>query len=424
MKKHTNKHLRPESQMMSYGYNPFWSEGAIKPPIFQTSTFEFATAESGKQFFAKAYGKIDEINEPMGLIYSRLNNPNLEIFEQRLSLWDKAEESAVFASGMAAISSTLMAFTKPGDYILSSIPVYGGTNFFMENILTKYGIETIFFTPEETKEDILARIDKANARNKIAIVYAETPANPTNQLIDLDLCKEIVDTCNCDGQTPIFAVDNTFMGPIWQQPKKHGADIILYSATKYIGGHSDIIAGAASGSHEHMAAVKGMRTFLGNMPSPQTASLLTRSLETLKVRMEAQAANAKKVAEYLSSHPMVEKIYYFSMIENHRDQEIFDRHFSSTGAMISFDILGGEKEAFQFLNSLTLIKLAVSLGGTESLAQHPQTMTHTDMNEELKALTGVNEKLVRISIGLEHYQDIIDDLEHAFLAIQEAENIQ
>lgn len=412
--KYSNNKLHAESLMMSYGYNPFWSEGSIKAPLFQTSTFEFSSAEAGKQFFAKAYGHVDEIAEPDGLIYSRLNNPNLEIVEHRLCLWDKAEECAVFSSGMAAISTTIMEFTKPGDVVLCSLPVYGGTNFFTEHILSKYNIQVIYFTPTDTKDSILEKIDEAGARNKLALIHTETPANPTIQLIDLDMLAEVKAACNCQGEPTIFTVDNTFMGPVWQHPLAHGADIVLYSATKYIGGHSDLIAGAALGSAHLMKRVKGLRTFNGSMASPYTCWLMMRSLETLKIRMEQQAVNAAHIANYLQNHAMVDKLLYLGMLDNERDRDIFKRHFSSTGAMIAFYIKGGEKEAFRFLDSLTLIKLAVSLGSTESLAEHPQTMTHTDMSEELKNQSGVNDQLIRISIGLENAQDLIEDIDHAF----------
>ncbi len=415
MSKHTNKNLRPESQMMSHGYNPFWSEGSLKPPIFQTSTFEFSSAEEGKAFFAQAYGKEEQSEDGTGLIYSRINNPNLEILEHRLCLWDNAEECAAFESGMAAISTVLMSFTKPGDVILCSLPVYGGSNFFMEKILPKYGIHTIYFLPNEREEEILAKVKQQNALGKISIIYVESPANPTLQLIDLDRCFQLKKQLKQDDQVePLFVVDNTFMGPIWQKPMKHGADIVLYSATKYIGGHSDLIAGAALGTSEHIAQVKALRTFLGNMASPHTSWLLTRSLESLQVRMEKQAENAKQVAAYLKKHPLVERLHFLGNLQSDEDIDLFRRHFSSTGAMLAFEIKGGEPEAFQFLNALTLIKLAVSLGGTESLAEHPKTMTHTDMDDELKEICGVNDQLIRLSIGVEHAQDLIDDLAHAF----------
>ncbi len=413
-KKRSIKHA--ESEMMRYGYNPFWSEGALKPPIFQTSTFEFSSAEEGKAFFAKAYGKVEEIEQPMGLIYSRINNPNLEIFESRLCLWDHAEACAVFNSGMAAISTCLMTFTKPGDTILCSLPVYGGTNYFIENILAQYGISVLYFFPNEDVETVWQRIQAEQKEHNISVIYCETPANPTNQLIDLEMCGQLKNRLN----NALLLVDNTFMGPIWQKPLDLGADLVLYSATKYIGGHSDVIAGAITGSAQHIKALKDMRTFLGNMASPYTAWLLTRSLETLQVRMEKQAGNAQKVAAFLKGHHLVNKLYYLGYITP-RDQAIFNRQCTGAGAMISFEIKGGEKEAFRFLNALTLIKLAVSLGGTESLAEHPKTMTHTDMDEALKKLCGVSDGLIRLSIGIEHVDDIIDDLNYAFTTVENTE---
>ena len=208
------------------------------------------------------------------------------------------------------------------------------------------------------------------------------------------------------------------MGPIWQHPLQFGADLIIYSATKYIGGHSDVIAGAVLGNHELMSRVKTLRTFLGNMISPYTAWLLLRSLETLKVRMDKQAENAQKVAEYLSNHPKVEKVYYLGLLEeSDRDYKVYKKQCSGAGAMISFDIIGGEKEAFQFLNELKLIKLAVSLGSTESLAQHPNRMTHSGVDQELRLKLKITDKMIRLSVGIEHYKDIISDISQAFNAV-------
>lgn len=415
--KKTNRDLRPESQMMSHGYNPFWSEGAIKQPIFQTSTYEFASAAEGKEFFAKAYGKIDSEGATQGLIYSRINHPNLEIFENRLCLWDKTESCAAFSSGMAAITTTFMTFVKPREVILCSLPVYGGTVYFLENILPAYNIKTVYFYPNQSEEEINEMIDQQGIRDQISMIYVESPANPTNQLIDIEMCSRLAKQVGREKEC-LVAIDNTFMGPLWQRPKKNGADIILYSATKYIGGHSDLIAGAALGSKEHIDQIKGTRSFFGNMASAQTSWLLSRSLETLQVRMEKQAQNAELVASYLEEQPLVDQLFYLGRIQDEHQQEIFDRHFTSPGAMISFNLKGGEKEAFQFLDSLTLIKLAVSLGGTETLAEHPYSMTHTDMDEELKAISNVTENLIRVSIGVEHPQDLIDDLAHAFQQVQ------
>lgn len=403
--------------MMSYGYKPALSEGAIKCPIFQTSTFVFHNAMEGKKFFEVAYGlREKEQDEELGLIYSRLNNPDLEILENRLCLWDEADDCAVFESGMSAISTAMLEFMEPGDLLLYSRPVYGGTDHFINHFLKKLNIESIGFLPNESKEEIISRINASGRADRLAMIHIETPANPTNALVDIEMCAEIKAHFSTDEKDVILSVDNTYMGPVWQHPLKHGADLVLYSATKYIGGHSDVIAGACLGSKELMARVKGLRTFLGNMAGPWTGWLLMRSLETLKVRMDQQAINAKHVAEFLKSHPKVENIYYLGeMAKNGTENEkaIIKKQYSSHGAMISFDIKGGEKEAFKFLDSLKLIKLAVSLGGTESLAEHPQTMTHADVDQDAKEQLNITEKLVRLSIGVENYNDLIADINQA-----------
>ncbi len=412
--------MKPESLMMSYGYKPELSEGAIKCPIFQTSTFVFKSAEEGKAFFEVAYGHREKNEgEELGLIYSRINNPDLEILENRLTLWDEAEECAVFESGMAAITTVLLEFLKPGDLLLISNPVYGGSDHFIKKILPKFGINVAEFSVGQTKEEIIQLVQNTGIADKLAIVYIETPANPTNDLIDIEESKEIAKYFSTSEKEIYLAVDNTYMGPIWQHPLKHGADLVLYSATKYIGGHSDVIAGACLGSKELMKRVKGLRTFLGNMASPNSGWLLLRSLETLKVRMDTQAINAEKVAAFLNTHPLVEKVYYIGNLSEKDGAQfnIKNKQCLSNGGMISFDVKGAEKDAFRFLNSLKLIKLAVSLGGTESLAEHPATMTHVDLDPALKNKLSITEKMVRLSIGVEFHEDIIYDIEQALTKI-------
>ena len=412
--------MKPESLMMSYGYKPELSEGAIKCPIFQTSTFVFKSAEEGKAFFEVAYGHREKNEgEELGLIYSRINNPDLEILENRLTLWDEAEECAVFESGMAAITTVLLEFLKPGDLLLISNPVYGGSDHFIKKILPKFGINVAEFSVGQTKEEIIQLVENTGISNKLAMVYIETPANQTNDLIDIEESKEIAKYFSSSEKEIYLAVDNTYMGPIWQHPLKHGADLVLYSATKYIGGHSDVIAGACLGSKELMQRVKGLRTFLGNMASPNSGWLLLRSLETLKVRMDTQAINAEKVAAFLNTHPLVEKVYYIGNLSQKDGAQfhIKNKQCLSNGGMISFDVKGAEKDAFRFLNSLKLIKLAVSLGGTESLAEHPATMTHIDLDPALKTKLSISEKMVRLSIGVEFYEDIIYDIEQALSKI-------
>lgn len=412
----SKKHdFKPESLMMSHGYKPELSEGSIKSPIFQTSTFVFKNAQEGKAFFEVAYGlREKESSEEIGLIYSRINNPDLEILETRLKLWDEADDCAVFESGMAAISTALLEFLSPGDVLLYSSPLYGGTDHFINDFLKKIGVHTISFTPNDTQEDIVKRLKNSGLANKLAMIFIETPANPTNALIDIEMCKSIADRYSSPDKKVYLAVDNTYMGPLWQHPLKHGADLTLYSATKYIGGHSDLIAGACCGSHDVISRIKVLRTFLGNMAAPQTGWLLMRSLETLKIRMEQQAENAKHVADYLNKHDKVEKVYYLGLIpEGTAEHNIYKRQYESPGAMLSFDIKGKEKEAFAFIDNLKLIKLAVSLGGTESLVEHPATMTHAGVDPTFREELSITEKLVRISVGVENYNDLIWDIEQA-----------
>jgi methionine-gamma-lyase len=405
------RELKPESLMMSYGYEAARSEGAIKCPIFQTSTFVFKTAEEGKRFFEIAYGlKKKGPKEELGLIYSRLNNPDLEILEDRLTLWDEAEACAVFESGMAAISTLLLEYASPGDLILHSEPIYGGTDYFLHHVLPRFGVATLGFPADATEEDIRKLLKKSGKADKLAIVLVETPSNPTNRLIDVEACSRIAK----DAGVPL-AVDNTFLGPLWQHPLKLGADFVLYSATKFIGGHSDVIAGVCLGSAEGIQRVRTLRTFLGTLAGPWTGWLLLRSLETLKLRMTCQMKNARYVADYLNDHPKVKKVHYLGLLEQGtREHEIYKRACVSPGSMISFDIKGGQKAAFRFLNALKLFTLAVSLGGTESLAEHPGTMTHADVAPKDQRRMGIGDGMVRLSIGVENPEDLVADLKQAF----------
>jgi len=407
--------LQPESLMMSYGYRPEWSEGAIKCPIFQTSTFVFKTAEEGKAFFEVAYGLREKReNETSGLIYSRINNPDLEILEDRLTLWDGAEEAAVFESGMAAIATTLLRFLRPGDFILHSEPVYGGTDYFINHVLPEFGVEPIGVRAGTNCDTVRKILNEKNARGKLRMIYAETPANPTNTLVDIEECAQLAKEYSTEDKNVLLVVDNTFLGPLWQHPLKHGADLVIYSATKYIGGHSDLIAGVCLGSKKLMDEIKMYRSIMGAMSGPWTGWLLLRSLETLKIRMTQQVDNAKHIAEFLNDHPKIESLYYLGYLEEDDPQyEIYKKQCLSPGAMISFDIKGGEEEAFKFINALKLIHLAVSLGGTESLVEHPGTMTHSDIPKDEQERMGISEKMVRLSIGVENYQDLIADIKQA-----------
>ena len=420
MSKKPIRNFRPESLMMTYGYKPELSEGSLKCPIFQSSTFVFENAEAGKAFFEVAYGlREQEQGEEPGLIYSRLNNPDLEILERRLCLWDQAEDCAIFESGMAAIATTFLEFLQPGDLLLYSNPIYGGTAHFIQHFLKKLGIHCIAFDETHSQEELIRLIEDSGMAAKLGMIYVETPANPTNTLIDLKMCSQVARYFSRAEKEVLLVVDNTYMGPIWQQPLALGADLVLYSATKYIGGHSDVIAGACLGNSDLMKRVKTLRTFMGNMAAPWTSWLLMRSLETLKLRMDKQAENAQKIARYLAQHSQVEAVHYLGLLspEDGLEYTIYQEQCLGPGAMISFEVPGGETAAFRFINQLKLVKLAVSLGGTETLVQHPATMTHAAIPESEKQRYGIKSNLIRLSVGVEHTDDLITDLEQALAVL-------
>ncbi|HVO05835.1 MAG TPA: cystathionine gamma-synthase family protein [Burkholderiaceae bacterium] len=411
--------LAPETLMMGFGFDPMLSEGSLKPPLFQTSTFVFPSAQAGKDFFATMQGrrKLGPDEEP-GLVYSRFNNPNLEVLEDRLALWDEAEASLAFASGMAAISTCLWAYLRPGDVVVQSQPIYGGTETLMHSILPEFGVRQFGFEVEGGVTAMRAAMQAAQAAGRVAAVYLETPANPTNGLVDIAEARRLADAVGVQGKRPPVIVDNTMLGPIYCTPLAHGADLAVTSLTKYVGGHSDLIGGGVSGAKEMLAPVRRMRSTLGTMCDPHTAWLLLRSLETLKLRMTASAAGARRVAEFLRDHPKIDNVWYLDFLpKGHPDRPLHERQNKSAGSTFSFEVKGGERAAFALLDRLEVIKLAVSLGGTETLASHPASTTHSGMPpEELKRFS-ITPALIRISIGVEEPQDLIADLQQALAAV-------
>ena len=313
--------------MMGYGYDPHLSERSLKPPLFLTSTFVFRSAEDGKAFFELAYGlRKQRPNEEPGLIYSRINNPDLEMLEDRLAIWDEAENSLVFASGMAAISTALWAYARPGTAILHSDPIYGGTDFLLKKILPQFGVYPVAFNAEGGVEAMQIAAETAQKLGSVAAIYIETPANPTNGIVDIAAARVVAERLAADGRRVPLIVDNTFLGPLYQTPLALGADIVVTSLTKYIGGHSDLIAGGCSGSAAMLQPIRGMRTILGTMCDPHTGWLLMRSLETLKIRMTASSQGAEQVANFLSAHPNVASVWYLGFLPKaHPDREVFER---------------------------------------------------------------------------------------------------
>jgi methionine-gamma-lyase len=407
--------LRPETLMMGFGYDCRLSEGALKCPIFQTSTFVFESAEAGKAFFELAYGLREKgpAEEP-GLIYSRINNPDLQVLEERLCIWDGAESALVFSSGMAAIATTILAYLRPGDVFLFSEPIYGGSDYLARRILPEFGIRTVSFRAGRP-EELDHAVRTASSQGPLRMIYVETPANPTNALVDIAHCAALARELEAsDGTRPLVVVDNTFLGPLWQKPLRHGADLVVYSLTKYIGGHSDLIAGACLGDERLVAPVRVTRTIFGTMADAWTGWLTMRSLETLKLRMTSSMKNARYVAEFLAEHPRIRKVRYLGLLpEDDPQVEVYRRQCEAAGATFAFEVDGGEAEAFRVLNALQLVKLAVSLGGTESLAEHPATMTHADISRSVQEAMGISAGMIRISVGIEHPEDVIADLRQA-----------
>jgi methionine-gamma-lyase len=408
--------LHPETLMLNHGYDPFFSEGAVKPPVFLTSTFVFPSAEDGRDFFDQAAGRKEAPpGQGAGLVYSRFNQPNSEIVEGRLAVYEGAEEAVVFASGMAAITTTILAFARPGDVIVHSQPLYGGTEVLLARTLANFGIGALGFADGLDAGDIAAAVKAASSKGRVPLVYVETPANPTNSLVDIALVARICDDLGTkQGRRPLLLCDNTLLGPVFQKPLRHGADISLYSLTKYVGGHSDLIAGAALGSAELMREVRLLRGGIGTQLDPHSCWMLLRSMETLGLRMERANANAAVAAAFLQQHPKVAGVAYAPFnAPGSRCAEVFAAQCSGAGSTFSFDVAGGQAAAYRFLNALRIFKLAVSLGGTESLACHPATTTHSGVPAEVRDRFGVGEATVRLSVGIEHPDDIVADLAQA-----------
>ena len=412
-----DRKLKASTLMMGHGYDPMLSEGSLKPPIFATSTYVFPNAAAGKRHFEGVTGKRPGGSE--GLVYSRFNGPNQEILEDRLGVWEEAEDALVFSSGMSAIATLFLSMVKPGDTIVHSGPLYAATETLIARILGRFGVHWLDFPAGATREEIDAVMSKA-ATGNVALIYLESPANPTNALVDIQAVAASRDAI-FKGAKPPIAIDNTFLGPLWLKPLEHGADIVVYSLTKYAGGHSDLVAGGVLGSKEHINTIRLMRNTIGTICDPNTAWMLMRSLETLELRMSRAGENAVKVCGFLRSHPKVERVGYLGFLAYtpgmERQADIYARHCTGAGSTFSLILKGGEKEAFAFLDALKIAKLAVSLGGTETLASHPAAMTHLSVPDARKQALGITDNLVRISIGVEDADDLIADFDQALAAI-------
>ena len=370
--------------------NPF---GTLATPIYQTSTFVFDSAEQGGKRFAL---------EEEGYIYSRLGNPTTAVIEEKIALLEHGEMAAATSSGMGAISSTLWTLLKAGDHVIADTTLYGCTFALLSHGLTKFGVEVDFIDTADL--EAVKKAMKPNTR----VVYLETPANPNLKITDI---AEIAKIAHTNEYTKVV-VDNTFATPYNQNPLLLGADVVVHSATKYINGHGDVLAGFVVGSKEIVTQVKlvGIKDMTGSVLGPQEAYYIIRGMKTFEIRMERHCANAMKVAKWLAAHPKVEKVYYPGL-EDHEGHEIAKKQMKNYGGIMSFELKGGFEAGKALLNNVELCALAVSLGDTETLIQHPASMTHSPYTREERLAAGITDGLVRLSVGLEDVEDIIADLE-------------
>jgi cystathionine gamma-synthase/methionine-gamma-lyase len=403
--------LHPETLAITAGYDPADAFGAVKPPIVLTSTFAYPSAAAAKEahrsFFDGASG------ERPAYIYARLDHPNLRMVEDRMAALDGAEAAAAFASGMAAITATVFAHARPGEAILHTAPLYGGTLSFLTGLAAHLGMRPVAIPDALSEASVRAAVEEAGP---VGLVFAEAPANPTAALADIALLARVAAELGSDGRRPLLSVDNTFLGPLLQRPLLHGADLVITSLTKYAGGHSDLLGGSVSGAEADVGPVRRLRTSLGTHLDPFSSWLALRSLETLPVRSARANASAAAVAGFLRDHPKVAAVTYLPFAEGPA-RAVYERQCGGGGSTFSFRIRGGEAEAFRMLDRLRVIRMAVSLGGTETLICHSATTTHYAVPEDVRAAHGVDASSLRLSVGMEHPDDLVADLADALAAI-------
>lgn len=389
-----NRNYRFDTKIVHAGQHPDPSTGSLSTPIFQTSTFVFDNAEQGAARFA--------LEEP-GYIYTRLGNPTTDALEQKMAVLEDGEAALATASGISAITTALLTLCQQGDHIVSANAIYGCTHAFLSHSMPKFGITTSFVDATNIAEL------KAAIRSETKVVYIETPANPTLTLVDIEMVAGIAHQHGA-----LLIVDNTFMSPYGQQPLRLGADIVVHSVTKYINGHGDVIGGVIVGKKDFIdqARYVGLKDITGGCMSPFNAWLTLRGVKTLGVRMERHSSNAMKIAQFLESHPAITHVYYPGLLA-HPQYDLYKRQMTLPGGVISFEIAGGFESGRRMINAVNLCLLAVSLGDTETLIQHPASMTHSPVPPEERLKAGITDGMIRLSVGLEDPDDIIDDLQQA-----------
>ena len=419
MAKDNIKGLRPETLAVAFGYDPEMGMGSVKPPIFMTSTFVYPSAQHAKNVHEAYFDGTGPLVGETNHIYSRLGHPGLDFLEKRLAAIDGAEEAVAYSSGMAAHSSIALAYVRPGDSVLHGRPIYGGVDMLYNSIMPQFGSHVAAYTDGTDENDVRKAADEAMAKGPLKLIIAETPANPTAAVVDLDLMVRIADEVGAkQGHRPLVVVDNTLLGPFAQRPIEHGVDLCMTSLTKYCGGHSDLLAGGISGRKDLIDHLRMQRTTWGNHLDPYTSWLVLRSLESVAVRTERAMQNARGVAEFLRDHPKVAGVTYLGFLEpGTRRRAVYDRQCKAAGSTFSFHLHGGEAEAFRMLDQLKLLKLAVSLGGSETLICHSASTTHYAVPPAQRLAGGITDGTIRLSVGLEHVDDLIGDLRQALEAV-------
>ena len=412
--------LHRNTLAVAAGYDPAAHHGAVKPPLYSTSTFAYRSAQHAKDVhdtYFRATPPETSDADP-AYIYARLDHPNMAMLQARLAQLDGAEDAAVFNCGMAAINAITQAFLRPGATVLHTKPIYGGTDGLLYNHLTQFGITPFGINDALDADSIRSAADAATSRGPVHLVMVESPANPTSGIADIALIAGIArDIGERQGTRPLVVVDNTFLGPFHQNPLAHGADLCMTSLTKYAGGHSDLLAGGVSGAAAHIHTLKQLRTLLGSHLDAHTSWMVLRSLETMHLRTERAGLNARAIAEFLREHPAVTAVNYIGFVEpGSRAHSVFHRQCRGAGSTFTFKIRGGEKAAFRMLDKLRVLQMAVSLGGTETLICHSATTTHFNVPAERRLEVGIDENSLRISVGVEHVDDLIEDLRQALEA--------
>jgi methionine-gamma-lyase len=404
--------VRPETAVLTRGFDPRLSVGAARPPVYRSSTFVFSSPEAAERAFSIALGKsAPRDGEEVDLIYSRLSHPNAEILEDQLVPLERAARAAaVFNSGMAAIATLLFATLPRGSTLLHTHPLYGGTQHFIHQVLEPLGIRAEA-VPAGDSAGLAAAAERLT---NLRLILVETPANPTLRMSDV---AHAVAVAKRHADRPKVAVDNTFLGPVFQHPLELGVDLVVYSATKFLGGFSDLLAGVVTSSDPLLVSeLRGLRALFGNILQPDESWMLNSRLSTVALRMNRQSKNAQKIAERLAANRNAERVFYPSLFTDPEQRRIRDAQCDFPGSLIGIELRGGRAAAFDFLRRLKIARNAVSLGGVETLACHPLTTTHSELSAAELAEAGITEGLVRISVGTEHWRDLLADFEAALAA--------